>query len=126
MRKLPIILALSALVLTVQPARAEDAAPGAGAPPVAGQERGQMREGFRHHRGEMLQRLDKDGNGSVSREEFMAGAAERFAKMDRNGDGVLTKDDMPQRPEGGGGQFRGQQGADGPGAGDQPPPPPAE
>lgn len=121
MRKLPVILAISALVMAAQPVRAEDA-PSA---PAAGQERGQMREGFRHHRGEMMQRMDKDGNGSVSREEFLAGAAERFTKMDRNGDGVLTKDDMPQRPEGGG-QFRGQQGGDGPGADDQPPPPPAE
>lgn len=52
---------------------------------------------------EMFKRLDKDGNGSVSKEEFMASpgakkdaakAEERFGKMDKNKDGSLSKDEM--------------------------------
>lgn len=52
---------------------------------------------------EMFKRLDKDGNGSVSKEEYMASpgakkdeakAAERFGKMDKNGDGSLSKEEM--------------------------------
>ncbi|SHH93475.1 EF-hand domain-containing protein [Marivita hallyeonensis] len=40
-------------------------------------------------RAEMFQRLDADNNGSVSAEEFAAGA-DRFARADANGDGLLT------------------------------------
>ena len=52
---------------------------------------------------EMFKKLDKDGNGSVSKEEFMASpgakkdatkAEERFGKMDKNKDGSLSKEEM--------------------------------
>lgn len=52
---------------------------------------------------EMFKKLDKDANGSISKEEFMASpnakkdeakAAERFGKMDKNSDGSLTKEEM--------------------------------
>lgn len=52
---------------------------------------------------EMFKKLDKDGNGSVSKEEYMASpgakkdaakAAERFGKMDKNSDGSLSKEEM--------------------------------
>ncbi|MBE2281925.1 MAG: EF-hand domain-containing protein [Prosthecobacter sp.] len=52
---------------------------------------------------EMFKKLDKDGNGSISKEEFMASpgakkdeakAAERFGKMDKNSDGSLSKEEM--------------------------------
>ena len=48
-------------------------------------------------------KLDKDGNGSISKEEFMASpgakkdatkAEERFGKMDKNKDGSLSKEEM--------------------------------
>jgi Ca2+-binding EF-hand superfamily protein len=35
--------------------------------------------------------LDLDGDGKITREEFM----EAFAKLDRNHDGVLTPDELP-------------------------------
>ncbi|KAF0174313.1 MAG: EF hand domain-containing protein [Rhodobacteraceae bacterium] len=37
---------------------------------------------------------DTDGDGLVSRDEFMAKTADWFAKMDRNGDGNVTVDDF--------------------------------
>ena len=51
----------------------------------------------------MFKKLDKDGNGSVSKEEFLASpgakkdaakATERFGKMDKNSDGSLSKEEM--------------------------------
>jgi len=114
MRRIPMILAVAALVAVASPSFAEEAQSGGRTGRMGG-----------HHPGQMLQQLDKDGNGSVSKAEFLAGAEERFARMDKNGDGVLTKDDMPQRPEGGRRGGRGGFGSGGaPEAGDVPPPPP--
>lgn len=92
MRKIPMVLAMAAIVLTVQPAFAQDstATGGFGGGRLAG------RMGGQHQPGQMLQQMDTDGNGSVSKQEFMAAAEARFAKMDKNGDGVLSKDDMPE------------------------------
>lgn len=39
-------------------------------------------------------KIDTDGDGVISRDEFMARAAKRFAKMDANGDGRLSKNEM--------------------------------
>lgn len=99
MRKISMVLAVAAAVLIAQPAWAEEGA-------AAGQGRFAGRAGGGHHGGEMLRQMDKDGDGSISREEFVTGAGERFAKMDKNGDGVLNKDDMPERPAGGEGRRR--------------------
>lgn len=44
--------------------------------------------------GMMLDRNDTDGDGKVSREEFLAQAATWIAGMDRNGDGVITTADF--------------------------------
>jgi Ca2+-binding EF-hand superfamily protein len=50
--------------------------------------------------GARFDRLDADGDGMISREEFMAGLGERaermVARMDRNEDGVVTRDDRPR------------------------------
>ncbi len=52
---------------------------------------------------EMFKKLDKDGNGTVSKEEYMASpgakkdaakAGERFGKLDKNSDGSLSKEEM--------------------------------
>lgn len=45
--------------------------------------------------------LDANKDGKVTLEEFNATNAEEFKRMDRNGDGKLTRDDRPQRPQGG-------------------------
>lgn len=42
----------------------------------------------------MLDHADKDGDGRISRDEFIAARAATFAKFDRNGDGVITRDDF--------------------------------
>lgn len=117
MRKIPMILAVAAVVLTAQPGWAEEAGARAGG-----------RGG--HGPGQMFQNLDKDGNGSISKAEFLAGAEARFAKMDKNSDGELTKDEMPTRPEGrrGGGPRGPRGGSEAAPPADAPPPeaPPAE
>jgi hypothetical protein len=39
--------------------------------------------------------LDKDSDGKVSREEFMARAQQRFADLDLDKDGKITTADLP-------------------------------
>jgi Ca2+-binding EF-hand superfamily protein len=45
--------------------------------------------------GEYLQRMDLDGDGRVSLEEYLAWMNYAFERMDRNGDGVLSADELP-------------------------------
>lgn len=45
----------------------------------------------------VVQKLDTNHDGLVSRDEFLAGARTRFARFDRNGDGALTAADRPAR-----------------------------
>ena len=45
----------------------------------------------------IAKRLDTNGDGTVSRDEFLAAAKQRFAKLDRNGDGFITADEIGQR-----------------------------
>lgn len=58
--------------------------------------------GHGEHAGEMMKAMDTNGDGAISKAEFVAGAEQRFAKMDKNGDGVLTKEDRPAGGAGGG------------------------
>ncbi len=44
-----------------------------------------------------IQRLDRDGDGKVSRQEF-DGPANHFSDFDRNGDGYITADEAPSGP----------------------------
>lgn len=37
---------------------------------------------------------DANGDGNITRAEFIAGREAKFAKFDRNGDGVISKDDF--------------------------------
>jgi hypothetical protein len=48
-----------------------------------------------------VRRLDKDGDGKVSREEF-DGPSRAFDRHDRNGDGFIDADEAPSGPRGGG------------------------
>jgi Ca2+-binding EF-hand superfamily protein len=41
--------------------------------------------------------LDQNGDGLVSKDEFLAAARQRFARMDKNGDGFITADEIGQR-----------------------------
>ena len=44
---------------------------------------------------EYLERMDTDGDGRVSLEEYLAWMGYAFERMDRNGDGVLSADELP-------------------------------
>jgi hypothetical protein len=46
------------------------------------------------HEAEWLARMDTNGDGAVSVDEFKAAQTWRLAKMDRNGDGTLDEQDM--------------------------------
>lgn len=85
------------------------------------------------HRERMVrdfQRLDRDGNGQVTLDEYKQPLSSIVADHDRNGDGFLSRDDRRERHGKRGDRMRGhgkgmmerQQGGDGPG--DPPPPPP--
>ncbi len=45
--------------------------------------------------GTYLKRMDSDGDGKVSVDEYVAWMMYAFDRMDRNGDGVLSADELP-------------------------------
>jgi Ca2+-binding EF-hand superfamily protein len=50
-----------------------------------------------HHgegkKGKMFEKHDTNGDGVISKAEFLSHAEERFSKMDVNGDGEVTKEE---------------------------------
>jgi Ca2+-binding EF-hand superfamily protein len=44
----------------------------------------------------MMEKMDVDGDGLVSKTEFLAKHEEKFTKMDTNGDGSVSKDEMTE------------------------------
>jgi Ca2+-binding EF-hand superfamily protein len=95
MKSITSILAILALAATV------NAAEGA-KKPDAGKKKGPPNPE------QMMKTLDKDGNGSISKEEFLASpgakkdaakAEERFGKMDKNKDGSLSKEEITPKPK---------------------------
>lgn len=61
---------------------------------------------------QILARMDRNGDGKVSEEEFRNAMMRRFASADANRDGVLSNDEVPthsvvvQNSENGGGQVK--------------------
>ena len=45
---------------------------------------------------EHFSEMDTNGDGAVSKDEYLAHAAATFAKLDKNGDGKLDKADHPK------------------------------
>ena len=43
----------------------------------------------------IVQRLDTNGDGAVTQDEYLAAAKKRFSRMDRNGDGFIDADELP-------------------------------
>ena len=68
-----------------------------------------------------LMRADANGDGVVTRAEFLADAAARFDRMDANRDGRLTREEMPMRDD-----RRGRFGRRGGGDAPMAPPPGAD
>ena len=53
--------------------------------------------GGKHNKMKMM---DTDGDGSVSKDEFMNYADEKFNRKDKNGDGVLSADEVKHHGKG--------------------------
>ena len=53
-----------------------------------------------HHgggKGHKMKKMDLNGDGSISKDEFMNNSEKKFNKKDENGDGVLTEDEMKRQ-----------------------------
>lgn len=46
------------------------------------------------HKGKRMERVDTDGDGSISKAEFIAKHEAMFVKMDKDGNGELSKEEM--------------------------------
>jgi Ca2+-binding EF-hand superfamily protein len=71
-----LIAAFTLAVLVTPPAMAENKAEGHKGP------------------GKMIQKIDADSDGVVTKSEFMAAQEKRFAEMDADSDGKITADEM--------------------------------
>lgn len=45
------------------------------------------------YKGKMMEKVDTDGDGAISKEEFMAKHEEKFTKMDTDADGLISKEE---------------------------------
>ena len=66
---------------------------------------------------EIMKKLDTNGDGNISKEEFLAGerakenperAGQHFDKLDANGDGNISRDEFAKRPNPGDRKGRGE------------------
>lgn len=53
-----------------------------------------------HGKGHKMKMMDADGDGVISKEEFMSHAEKKFSKKDANDDGVLSGDEMKKGCQG--------------------------
>lgn len=79
MRTHKILMTVAAVALLSAPALAEHPGGPEGGPP---------------HKGKMFEAMDSNGDGMVSKDEFMAAHMQRFEKMDTNADGNVSKDEI--------------------------------
>ena len=89
MNKTKLLMMAAAMALLSVPAFAQDNTTDA---PEKGM--GMMGHGEAPRAEMMFEKMDADGDGTVTEADFMAHAKERFAKIDANGDGKLTKEEM--------------------------------
>lgn len=62
---------------------------------LAGHAMAQDKSGDEHHRhGRMMEHLDANGDGQITRDEVKAAKAEKFKEIDANGDGQITAEEM--------------------------------
>lgn len=57
-----------------------------------------------HGKHNKMKKMDTDGDGVVSKDEFMAHAEMKFGKKDKNGDGVISADEMKRKKKDGEGK----------------------
>ncbi len=60
---------------------------------VAGDKSGKAKEGGHKMMEKMFSQADADGDGVITKAEFLKNAEERFDNMDGNGNGKLTKEE---------------------------------
>ncbi len=61
-----------------------------GATPVLAEDGGEHRGA---HKGKMFQKHDTNGDGTVSKEEFLSHAEERFSSVDADGSGDISEEE---------------------------------
>ena len=82
---------------------------GAGSGQAAQQGGGRGQGGAR-----MFERMDKDHDGKISRDEYIGAQRDRFSRLDANGDGKISAEEMAAAPAfGRGGRGGGQGGGEG-------------
>ncbi len=106
MKSITSILAILALAATLNAAEGDAKKPEGDAPKKPAAEGGKKKAPPSPE--QMMKTLDKDTNGSISKEEFLASpgakkdaakAEERFGKMDKNKDGSLSKEEITPKPK---------------------------
>lgn len=65
----------------------------AATPALADNHEGGGKRGGGHKGGKMFEKHDTNGDGVISKAEFLTHAEERFSKMDADGSGDVTKDE---------------------------------
>lgn len=63
-------------------------------PELTEEQKAEMKAKMEARMAKMFSKVDTDGDGQLSREEFATKASERFAKLDANDDGVVTKEEF--------------------------------
>lgn len=71
-----------------------------GAPALADHHGDMKKMKDRSHGSYMIEKMDADGDGAVSRSEFMDAHSKKFDKWDADGDGSITKDEVEARKAG--------------------------
>lgn len=124
MKKLMMLALIAALAGTPVMAHAEDGAAVAGKehPKMDPEKREKMKERWQQH----LKEVDKNGDGAVDKDEFVAQAEKRFGEMDANSDGKITPEERKAAHEKMRAKFREFKGGDGEGRGGRPDGPPPE
>lgn len=113
MKSLTTILAVLAVSSSLALAADEKAAEKPAAEKAAGDKTAQKEEGPRRDPEAMFKKLDTNNDGSISKEEYLAGpfgkrdatrAEESFKKRDKDGNGSLSLEEFkaPREHEGGG------------------------